>query len=135
VFEKLRLKRKGKSGQGIVTSAQKRGGERGPEGSRTTVHYDVTVKMRFEDGGEFENSQSTGNFFVGTSLSFGPGDIVPTLFDPNDHSKFIIDEKKMVAEQKEFLDRKKRGRKNRELDPIERERVAEAEDGLPPTPS
>jgi hypothetical protein len=126
VFGERRLKRKGKQGKGLVTAAKKRGGERGPEGSRTTVHYDITVKARFQDGGEFEREFSIGNFFTGTSLSFGVGDTVPIRFDPDDHSAFIVDEKLMVDEQKEWLDRKKR-----ESAEFDQERAREAEKDLP----
>jgi hypothetical protein len=126
MFEKLRLRRKGKSGKGLVTAAKKRGGKRGPEGSRTTVHYDVTVKARFQDDGEFERDFTTGNFFTGTSLSFGAGDTVPILYDPDDHSKFIVDEKLMIDEQKAWLNRQKR-----ESEQYDQERAREAEKDLP----
>jgi hypothetical protein len=129
VFDKLRLKRRGKAGQGLVTRSKKRGGERGPEGSRTTVHYDVTVKMRFESGEEVEKDFTLGNFLTGTSLSPPVGELVPVLYDPDDHSSFIVDEKKMVDEQKAWLDRKRR-----ESDEFDQRQAAEAEDKLPPTP-
>ena len=130
MFERLRLKRKGKQGKAMVTAAKKRGGERGPEGSRTTVHYDVTLRMRYEDGEEVETDYTVGGL-LGTSLSFVAGEIVPVVYDPDDRSSFIVDEKKMVAEQKQWLDHKKR-----ESDEFDREAVeeAEAEDRLPPTP-
>jgi hypothetical protein len=126
MFEKLRLKRKGKSGTGLVTASKKRGGERGPEGSRTTVHYDITVKAGFQDGGEFEREFTLGSFFTGTSLSPAVGDTVPILYDPADHSTFIVDEGLMVDEQKAWLDRKKR-----ESAEFDQERAREAEKDLP----
>jgi hypothetical protein len=126
VFGQRRLKRKGKQGKGLVTAAKKRGGERGPEGSRTTVHYEIKVKARFQDGGEFEREFTIGNFFTGTSLSFGAGDTVPIRYDPDDHSAFIVDEKLMVDEQKAWLNRKER--KSEEFD---QERAREAEKDLP----
>lgn len=129
MFEKMRLKRKGRASQGLVTRSAKRGGERGPEGSRTTVHYDVTVKMRFESGDEVEKDFTLGNFLTGTSLSPAVGDLVPVLYDPDDHQSFIVDEGKMVDEQKEWL-----ARKRRESDEFDARQAAEAEDRLPPTP-
>ncbi len=129
MFEKMRLKRKGKESQGLVTRSKKRGGERGPEGSRTTVHYDITVKMKFESGEEVEKDFTLGNFFTGTSLSPASGELVPVLYDPGDHSSFIVDEGKMVDDQKAWLDRKKR-----ESEDYDRQQAAEAEDKLPPTP-
>jgi hypothetical protein len=129
VFEKMRLKRKGKQSQGLVTRSKKRGGERGPDGSRTTVHYDITVKMRFESGEEVEKEFTLGNFLTGTSLSPPVGELVPVLYDPDDHSSFIVDEGQMVDDQKAWLDRKKR-----ESDDFDRQAAAEAEDKLPPTP-
>lgn len=129
MFEKMRLKRKGRASQGLVTASKKRGGERGPEGSRTTVHYDVTVKMRFESGDEVEKDFTLGNFLTGTSLSPAVGDLVPVLYDPDDHQSFIVDEGKMVDEQKEWL-----ARKRRESDEFDARQAAEAEDRLPPTP-
>jgi hypothetical protein len=129
VFEKLKLKRKGKASQGLVTRSKKRGGERGPEGSRTTVHYDITVKMKFESGEEVERDFTLGNLFTGTSLSPAVGELVPVLYDPDDHSNFVVDEGKMVDEQKAWLNRKKR-----ESDDFDRRAAEEAEDRLPPTP-
>jgi hypothetical protein len=126
VFEKLRLKRKGQQGKGLVTAAKKRGGERGPEGSRTTVHYDITVKARFQDGGEFERDFTLGNFLTGTSLSPGAGDTVPILYDPDDNSQFIVDEGQMVDEQKAWLNRKAR-----ESEEFDQQRAQEAEKDLP----
>ncbi len=126
MFEKFRLKRKGERGVGLVTAAKKRGGERGPEGSRTTVHYDVTVKARFQDGGEFERDFDIGNLLLGTSLSFGAGDKVPILYDPSDKSNFIVDEDAMRDEQKAWLERK-----NREAYEFDRQRAQEAEEDLP----
>jgi len=126
MFERLRLKRKGTRGMGLVTAAKKRGGERGPEGTRTTVHYDVSVKARFQDGGEFERDFDVGNLFLGTSLSFGAGDKVPILYDPDDHSNFIVDEKTMRDEQKAWLERKKR-----EADEFDQEAVREAKKDPP----
>ena len=126
MFEKLRLKRRGRSGQGVVTAAKKNGGERGPDGVPTSVDYDVTVKARFEDGGEFERDFNIGNALVGTSLSFGAGDVVPILYDPEDHSRFIVDEREMVDQQKAWLDRKKR-----EADEFDRRAVQEAEKDPP----
>jgi hypothetical protein len=130
VFEKLRLKRKGKPGKGLVTKAKKRGGERGPEGSRTTVHYDIAVKAKFDDGSEREREFTIGSFFTGTSLSFGGGDVIPILYDPDDHSDFIVDEGKMVDAQKEWLDRKKR-----EAEEFDQGHAREAEKDLPSNPS
>ena len=130
MFEKLRLKRKGKSGKGLVTAAKKRGGERGPEGSRTTVHYDISVKAKFDDGSEHERSFTVGNLLTGTSLSFGGGDVVPIRYDPDDHSEFIVDEKLMVDEQKAWLDRK-----TREADEFDQANAQEAEKNLPSNPS
>lgn len=129
MFEKLRLKRKGKQSQGLVTRSKKRGGERGPDGSRTTVHYDITVKMRFESGEEVEKDFTLGSFLTGTSLSPPVGELVPVLYDPGDHSSFIVDEKQMVEDQKAWLDRKKR-----ESDEYDRRNAEAAEDRLPPTP-
>jgi hypothetical protein len=129
VFEKMRLKRKGKQSQGLVTRSKKRGGERGPEGSRTTVHYDVTVKMKFESGEEVEKEFTLGNVFTGTSLSPAVGDLVPVIYDPGDHSSFIVDEGRMVDDQKAWLDRKKR-----ESEEFDRGNAEAAEDRLPPTP-
>ena len=126
VFEKLRLKRNGKQGKGVVTAANKRGGERGPEGTTTSRHYDITVKAAFEDGGEFERDFSIGNVLTGTSLSFGGGDVVPIRYDPGDHSRFIVDEKLMIDEQKARLDRRKR-----ESEEYEQGRAREAEKDLP----
>jgi hypothetical protein len=126
MFQKLRLKRKGKSGKGVVTAAKKRGGERGPDGVPTSIEYDVTVKARFEDGGEFEHDFNIGNALTGTSLSFGAGDVVPILYDPKDHSKFIVDEGAMVDEQKAWLDRKKR-----ESEKFDQQAVREAEKDPP----
>ena len=128
MFEKRRLKRKGAEGQGIVTAAKKNGGQRGPDGTRTTVTYDVTVRMRFEDGGEYEKSFEIGGL-LGTSLSFGPGDVVPVRYDANDHSKFIVDERKMIDEQKASL-----SGANRAEEQWAQERVEEAEQNLPPNP-
>jgi hypothetical protein len=129
VFDKLRLKRKGKQSQGLVTRSKKRGGERGPEGSRTTVHYDVTVKMKFESGEEIEKDFTLGNFFTGTSLSPAAGELVPVLYDPGDHAGFIVDEGKMVDDQKAWLYRKKR-----ESEEFDQRNAEAAEDKLPPTP-
>ena len=129
MFGKLRLKRNGKQSQGLVTRSKKRGGERGPEGSRTTVHYDITVKMKFESGEEVEKDFTLGNFLTGTSLSPAAGELVPVLYDPGDHSSFIVDEGRMVDDQKAWLDRKKR-----ESDEYDRHQATEAEDKLPPTP-
>ncbi len=127
VFGKLRLKRNGKQGKGLVTASKKRGGERGPEGSRTTVHYDVTVRAKFEDGSEHERDFTLGNFFTGTSLSPAAGDVVPIRYDASDNSEFIVDERAMVDGQKAWLDRKKR-----ESEGFDQQRVQEAEDDLPP---
>lgn len=129
MFEKMRLKRKGKQSQGLVTRSKKRGGERGPDGSRTTVHYDVTVKMKFESGEEVEKDFTLGNFLTGTSLSPPVGELVPVIYDPDDHSSFIVDEGKMVDDQKAWLDREKR-----ESDDYDRRQAGEAEEKLPPTP-
>lgn len=131
MFEKRRLKRQGESGQGVVTRAQKKGGQRTSDGQMTTINYEVTVKMRFEDGGEFERSLKVGGL-TGTGLSFGPGDVVPTLFDPDDHSSFIIDERKMNAEQDARL-ADPDSWKNEEQLKYERQMIEEAEGKLPPT--
>jgi len=129
VFAKMRLKRKGKQSQGLVTRSKKRGGERGPEGSRTTVHYDITVKMKFESGEEVEKDFTLGNFFTGTRLSPPAGELVPVLYDPDDHSSFVVDEGRMVDDQKAWLDRKKQ-----ESAEFDRRNAEAAEDRLPPTP-
>ena len=126
MFEKMRLKRKGKSGKGVVTAAKKNGGERGPDGVPTSIDYDVTVKARFEDGSEFERDFNIGNALTGTSLSFGAGDVVPILYDPDDHSRFIVDEGTMVEEQKDWLDRKQR-----EAEEFDRQAVRDAEQDPP----
>jgi hypothetical protein len=125
MFEKRRLKRKGTKGKGIVTAAKT---IRSPDGTRPTG-YDITVKMKFEDGSEYENSSTIGGGLSATTLSFGSGDVVPVLYDPDDRSNFIVDEGLMEEEQKARLERGWQGEEE-----WAEERVEEAEQNLPPNP-
>jgi hypothetical protein len=124
MFEKRRLKKKGTKGKGIVTAAKTNHTADG----HTISSYDITVKMKYEDGSEYENSYNLGGGLSGT-LSFGSGDVVPVLYDPDDHSNFIVDEGQMKEEQKARLERGWQGEEE-----WAEERVEEAEQNLPPNP-
>ena len=66
--------------------------------------------MKFEDAARRSRRTSPlGNFLTGTSLSLAAGELVPVLYDPDDHSSFIVDEGKMVDDQKAWLEPQEAG--------------------------
>lgn len=85
MFDKHHLLKHGVSGHGVVTSHKEiahdqYGGE---------LDYSMHIRVRFEDGTETEIVHRWTNRHTVGSLRVG--DKVPVRYDPDDHSKVVID--------------------------------------------
>jgi hypothetical protein len=116
MFENHHLLKHGVEGQGVVTSHKdiahdQYGGE---------LDYSMHVRVRFEDGTETEIVHRwTKRTKVGI---LNVGDKVPVRYDPDDHSKVVIDWPKLeAAHEKKIADAKAT------LKRFDEERIAKAQ--------
>ena len=85
MFDEHRLLKHGAATQGVVTSHK----EIDHDQFGTELDYSIRVRVRFPDGGETEiHHRWTKHAKVG---SLRVGDKVPVRYDPDDHSKAVLD--------------------------------------------
>jgi hypothetical protein len=97
------------------------------------VHYELKLRVQFDDGSTGEAACRVGGRVGGTDLSFSEGDVVPVRYNPADRSKVGVDEQAMLAERSS---RREAFSQARVLESELRLQAAEAashEDGTPPS--
>lgn len=97
------------------------------------VHYELKLRVHFDDGSTGEAECRVGGRVRGTELSFSEGDVVPVRYDRADRSKVEVDEQAMLAERSSRREAFNQARVLESELRLEAAEAASHEDGTPPS--
>jgi hypothetical protein len=92
VFGKRKLRKHGAKAQAVVVDCDM-GGLSNNQGAHK---WKLDLRVQFEDGTTVETSTSAWEINIG--MGYGPGQILPVFYDPDDRSKVVVDEETLKAE-------------------------------------
>ena len=92
MFGKRKLRKHGAKAQAVIVDSDMTGFS-----NNSGAHkWKLDLRVQFDDGTTAETSCSAWEINIG--MGYGPGQIVPVLYDPDDRSKVALDEEAMKSE-------------------------------------